>query len=432
MHLSVMRSAAARIGRLGRVAVLVALPGLFASASPAQVEPTSKRTCTLPETLRGTSGHVLVRYAVDEAGHVNFVRPVFVVVDPPEREEALVGSLQDCLKQWRYPSMEGGPSWGHTTVPALQAFHYFSPAPAGSEAVTLPDGRSIPKTYLEEIDALRLDLAKKLLAGSDYAEERETGWILRSNVSRPDRQSVIKTFHATSAAFDQAFPGRPPLSDERAATVFLFDRKDAFDQVAAFDRILRGPVPGGEYFPADATAYTFLSKQEQPLRMSTQTLAHEFTHHLVQVRLAAGRRVPYWVHEGIATFFEALRPPKDDRVDLAAFERGVQAQGSFRWTAPATRYLRAVADLDKAHQWPDFERFLNGEFEALTPEQSYGLSWALIHYLMNAESGALRQPFTEWVTGPMGSPDDPGIAGKLGRTPEQMRDALAAYARTLK
>jgi hypothetical protein len=267
--------------RLARTTVAALVLPLIASTGSAQVEPTRKQSCVLPESLKGASGHVLVRYAVDMEGHVNFVKPNFVVVDPPEQQTALVASVQDCLKLWRYPPMADAPSWGHASVEALQAFHYFRPAPPDSETVSLPDGRSIPRVHLDEIDALRLDLAEKLLAGSTYAEERGLGWNLRSNVGRFDRETVVKAIRFAETAFDEVFPGRPALSDVHAATVFLFDRQDAFNQVAAFDRILRGPTPAGQYSPADATAYTFLSKQEQPLRLSTDILVHEFTHHLL-------------------------------------------------------------------------------------------------------------------------------------------------------
>jgi len=429
-----MRGSAVLDSRLARLVIVVTLLlGVVPSTAWAQVEPTRKQSCALPDSLKGVSGHVLVRYSVDIKGHVNFVKPTFVVVDPAEQQTAVVASVQDCLKQWRYPPMAEAPSWGHASVEALQAFHYFRPAPPGSETISLPDGRSIPRVHLDEMDDLRLSLAEQLLAGSAYAEERGLGWTLRSNVRRFDREAMVKAIRFTETAFDEVFPGRTPLSNEHAATVFLFDSQDAFNQVAAFDRILRGPMPAGQYSPADATAYTFLSKQEQPLRLSTDIVVHEFTHHLVHRRLAApGRKVPYWVDEGIASLLQLLRAPKDGRVDLTGFERGDQAQGSFRWVAPATRYLKAIEGLEKTNEWPDFGRFLRGEFDSLTAEQSYGLSWALVHYLLHGEGGALRQSFVGWVTGSMGAPDDPGIAAALGRTPEQIPDVLAAYARSLK
>lgn len=411
---------------------LLAWALVAAAAGPVTGQvPTQKRRCTLGADLDGVTGHALMRYTVDRQGHVNFVKPAFVVVEPGDREPDVVASLQECLKTWRYPPNVAG--WSSPQIEVLQAFHWFPPAPPGAEVVPLADGRRIPRVHLEEMRALRVRLAKELLSGPRYAETHESGWTLLTDARRRDAAAVVDAIRFAGRAFDMAFPGRPPPTDEEPVTLFLFGSEDSFNQVAAFDHILRGPKPAGQYTPADATAYTFVSKQEQPLRLSIDVVVHEVVHHLVHERLAGGDRdLPYWAEEGIASYLELLRTPKDGSIDLADFERGRQAQGAFSWTAPATRYLDAVTGMQRTDSWPDFEAFLDGRFESLTAEESYGLSWLLVHYLLHGEEGALRAPFEAWLAGPAGSADDPGIAAALDREPERIRLALAAYADSLR
>ena len=91
-----------------------------------------------------------------------------------------------------------------------------------------------------------------------------------------NRDLVVQAIRQAGDAFDQTFPGRPPLSESRRMTLFVFRRNDAFNQVAAFDRIFRGPKPAGQYSRHDRTLYTWVDKSEHPLPVSMETLVHEY------------------------------------------------------------------------------------------------------------------------------------------------------------
>ena len=404
-----------------------------------QPEPTQKRSCELPAELKGMTGHVLVRYTVNEAGKVNFVKPAFATAEPEARREELVASVTSCVKEWSYrPAETGRPAnavSGNPTfsVEFLQGFHYFDPADAGAEWIELEGGRKVPRAHIEKMRALKIDLAMQLLVGRDRHETKGTGWSLKTNVSPKERKALVGGVEFALQAFDRVFEEAPPLPESSRLVLLLLGSEDAFNQVAAFDRIFRGPKPAGEYTPADETAYAFASDREHPLKMSVDTTVHETVHHLVQQRLAGVTRpVPYWVNEGIASYFELLKPDKTGAFDPRKFKRGRQSEGSYYWPAKADMYMEAFERNMKSGTIPDFPAFLEGRFEGIGVDTSYGLSWILTHYMLFGENGTLKKPFLDWATGPMGSDADEGIARALGRTPEQILAGVTAYLEVMK
>jgi len=78
------------------VALLVVL--LLGSSAGLAARTVSARTCPLPAEMSDTTGHVLLRFMV-LGGRVNFVKPLFVVAEPPEHADALVDTVRSCLKK---------------------------------------------------------------------------------------------------------------------------------------------------------------------------------------------------------------------------------------------------------------------------------------------------------------------------------------------
>jgi len=379
--------------------------------------------CRLPADRQGTVGHILVHFDVSEARVVHSIEPLFVTAGSPEDKAFLVSTVKECLS---------GRKFHRGRVGVFQAFHYFAPASPWAERVKLDDGRIIALPHLESVRDQRHALAGQLLAGPKYKAMKGPGWTLQTNIKRKKLKLVAEAINLTAAAFDQAFPGLPPLNVSSPVTLFVFSREDAFNQVAAFDRIFRGPQPAGFYKPYDRTIYTWMDNVGKPLPLSRQTLVHEVTHHHVHQRLASDRDVPVWVTEGIASFVEALRPLKSGRFDLQNFQKGTQrASPHWSWVATATEYLNTCRLMERSGTLPDIERFLSGDMGRMSSKQQYALSWLLVFYLINGEGGILRPRFQDWMTGTMGTPGDPGIVAALGRTPEQLRKTITELIKDL-
>ncbi|MGH9868670.1 MAG: hypothetical protein ACREAA_10980 [Candidatus Polarisedimenticolia bacterium] len=390
------------------------------SAFPQEV--LHKKSCDLPPELTGVSGHALMRYKVNPMGYVNYVESAYAQVEPPGRTQDLVAHLQGCLKQWKY--RPGG------ELDILLGFHYFGPIQGTPEMSSLPDGRKVPLSHLQDLREAKLRFADHLLAGPDLREVTGQGWTLRTNVRSDEREALVSAIELADQSFQLAFPRRGG-SGGQPVTVLVFGAVDPFRKVSAFDNLYVRFTPGGQYLPDERIAYTYASRRDAPLKISQQYVSHEVTHHFVHDRLApSGRRTPYWIDEGIATYIELLRPPKKDKLDRFKFLRGRQKEGPFSWNARSEVYLESFER--HAGHLPDPAHFLQGQFKDIDVELAYGLSWILVHYLINGEQGSLYEPFVTWMTQTMGTPGDPGLASALNRTPDQIFSALSTHAAAMK
>ncbi len=396
-----------------------------------------KPGCELPAALAGTAGHVLMRFTVNMAGKVSLAEVAYASVDPPERKKALEEMVTACVREWTFePPNPDMASWTHGSLEVFQGFHYFHPPAAGGRTVELEDHHRVPAVNIDEMREAKLEFGAVLLKGPDDVAVEGQGWRLLTNLKKQDREAYLEAIRQGITSFDEVFPDAPPVPEGQDLTIMLFRSQDEFNRIAAFDNVFRGPKPAGSYDQHQRTAYTFGSSgsYNHPQRLAIQALVHEVTHHEIQQRLAGGvRDAPYWVHEGIATFVQLLRPPdKKKGLQLARFVRGRQAEGTFRWVSESDRFLDTYIRRAKEGSLPDMGRFLEGQFEPTDAETAYGLSWVLVHFLLNAEDGRLAKPFTAWMMGPMGTADDPGVLSAVSLSVEELQQKLTAHVDSMK
>ena len=416
--------------------LMLLIPG---AVEARQLEPLQKSSCTLPESLAGTGGHVLVRYTVNEAGKVNYVTPAFSVADPPDKLGALVESVQACVKGWSYRPVKvsqpqhmvsGNPTG---SVQLLQAFHYFRPDLTDTQTVEIEGGKRALRKQLDEMRSLKLALGRKLLEGSQRVVKEGPGWTVETNAAPKERAVLVGGVMFAMDSFGKVFTTARPLPESAKFTMLLFGEQDQFRQVAAFDNLFRGPTPAGQYTSWDMMAYTFSSGREHPVKMSRDYVVHETVHHLVFQRLGdEKRKPPFWVNEGIATYFELLEPDRKGVFDLYEFRRGRQVEGGYSWVSKADRYLLTFEEHLKEGRLPDLGKFLDGSLDTLDADLAYGLSWILTHYLINGENAALRRAWETWLTGGMGSDGDGGIPVALGRTTAQILEGIKGHVTEMK
>lgn len=415
---------------------------LHGQTATQQLQLIKPQPCDLPASLKGASGHVLVRYTVNMAGKVNYVEPVFSVAAPDQMRGPLEEFVRGCVSQWEYhPAKLDGPehsltstaSTGTSSVEMLQAFHYFHPDTGDAEKVNLGEGRAVLRKHVEEIGALKLLLGRKLLEGPERAMREGPGWKLETNVRAKERDVLVGGVEFAVDAFGKVFSAAPTLPESATLTMLIFGGQDEFNQVAAFDNLFRGPKPAGQYSHWDMMAYTFASGRDHPLKMSLNYVVHETTHHLVHRRFGDdGRLPPHWVDEGVATYFELLRPDKKGAFEPSAFQRGRQAEGSYSWIARSETYLETFEKHLKAGTLPDLGAFLGNSPGRLEADLAYGLAWILTHYMINGEAGALKKPYEKWLVEDMGKEGDGGITAALGRSPEQILEGLKSHVAAMK
>ena len=408
--------------RAGRPAVVLLLLVISTPAAWAQLAPLQDATCKMTRELRGVRGHALFRYFVSPEGTVENVTELYATAEPTSQEAAFTAVLSDCLKSWRYrPAVFMGKT---ISTRMLMAFHYFEPAPYAAPSISTPGGGTIPLLHFDIMRKEKLKLASQLLAGADRAEIPREGWAVLTNVAASQRKELIDAIEHAHVAFGSVFPAAPSLPESSRLTVLLFRSEHAFNQVASFDNLLRMERGiAGQYSPYQQTAYTALGNK--PVRIAIATLVHETTHHLVHQRLFQdGRQPPYWVSEGIATFMELLRVGKT--LDPSRFRRGKQSEGDYQWIAQADTYLGALKRAGRAGTLPDLGAFLSSspELGPIDSDIAYGLSWLLVHFLINGEQGRHRENFQSWLLATADWGEGESLVRALEMTVPDLEEAL--------
>jgi len=200
-------------------------------------------------------------------------------------------------------------------------------------------------------------------------------------------------------------------------TLFLFSSEEEFNAISAFDNISQQRwAAGGQYQRADSVGYALVG--DLPLRLAAVALTEVLTHHLVRQCLPAGRAERhFWVGQGLASFIGLLKPARKGEIDLSRFERGTQAGGGGLWISHSTRFLDELDAVDKIGKMPDLAAFLTDQWEEMDELLANGLSWVMVHYLLNAGEGKNLPIFNAWLKSP--APESgagPSIIEALGRT----------------
>jgi len=389
-------------------------------------QPLHKQTCGLPPTLQGVTGHVLFQYTVNEAGKVGFAKPVYSFAEPAARETEFVEAMQTCLGAWEYrPALFVGKPYA---MELLMAFHFFRPPSFGDPMIEHRGEGQSPRSQLEDMSRHKAKLSMQLLAGPKYTELEGDAWVLRTDVGVAVREKAVGAIQFAQNVYGTLFPESPCTAGAQKVTLFLFGDQEEFNRISAFDNIQqqRWAAPG-QYQPVEAIGYTVAGKR--PMRLTAEALTEVVTHHLVQHCLI-GREAerPFWVTQGIASFTARLRPPRKGEIDLSRFQYGNQVEGGYRWISPSTRLLETLEDRDRAGKMPDLADFLSDRWKEMDAELAEGLSWVMVHYLVNAEGGRHLPVFRTWLK-VSASASDPGvpITQALGKTAAQLQVELRSY-----
>jgi hypothetical protein len=391
--------------------------------------------CTQLHELGDVRGHLLFGFSVSAEGRVGNVRLAYDRVEHAESRESLIKALTACINAWKFrPATKDG---RRADSYQLTPFHFFKPAPVDDIEVPIPGGRTIGLSRIHEMSEEKLLLAEKLLAGRTYSKLEGEGWVLRTNVRRKFARDLEKALDLASEAFDTIFPSTPTIPEGVPVEIVLF--RDIYDYtlVVAFDNLLPGRAAGdAAYSPDDHTIYAALGAK--PPAIFTDLLVHEATHHLIDMRLYGGnRRAPTWVSEGIASFIASIKRSHRKGIDLARVERGRESGGGFIWKREAESFLDMLKATMKKGALPPLQELMEGEFDESFYKGSWdlfkGISWALVHYLINADGGKYREAFERWILSKEGSTGDAqSLATALGKPLPEIEAALPAHIKSMK
>jgi tetratricopeptide (TPR) repeat protein len=143
-----------------------------------------------------------------------------------------------------------------------------------------------------------------------------------------------------------------------------------------------------------------------------QLIFHEYTHYIVHLNM---RRVPLWLHEGLAEFYSTFRGSSyGDRSQIGR---------------PVGHRVRVLHDLTllplRKLLGPDHQDLFRDPWGAAV---FYSQSWAFVHYLMLGDNGAHRAQLKAYLAGQSsGGTLDERFARAFGMPLEQVDRELAAY-----
>lgn len=169
------------------------------------------------------------------------------------------------------------------------------------------------------------------------------------------------------------------LESSVPTTVYVFDSYDEFQSYFQYAKNER--KIGGVFISTVDANYINLSVENRGYDIY-DVIFHEYFHYVLRQNMA---RVPTWLHEGMAEYFSTF--------DID--ESGTKVKIGI----PAAR---RVAELKKREFLPLDKLFaVNGRSPEYRESDKAGVfyaeSWALVHYLLNADKGARNQQFYNFI-----------------------------------
>jgi tetratricopeptide (TPR) repeat protein len=168
---------------------------------------------------------------------------------------------------------------------------------------------------------------------------------------------------------------------------------------AEMDAIGKGPVNAVAYYdPNDNSVSAYDPRSEgRPMSSMWPTLFHEASHQFTD--MITGQRVPSWLNEGTASYFEGAVLRADGRVDvnLVPMYRLKACVESLRTGSPRIKDVLSYGD-------------------ASYPGECYPIGWALVYFLRNYEDDKLQRVYEKYYSALLDSYRGPGVAvGPLDR-----------------
>ncbi len=232
------------------------------------------------------------------------------------------------------------------------------------------------------------------------AAARGTGWWrvttdhvrLTTDVDHDRAVTAGWAFEDLARALSSVFPVCNGASMGEPFEVTMLARESEFTDIAPahssgfYQHALSGLIalPGRLVVPAAIGGQS---------RGYTQIFLHEMTHRFVQ---ACFRRVPLWLNEGMATFFETLRVGEHDVViGIAPFHIGLSGGTFFSGGIAITPISRARLEPPSQLAHEGSAAFRTGGESAVAV---YASAWTLVHMFELGPDAALRQRFLDGLS----------------------------------
>jgi hypothetical protein len=198
----------------------------------------------------------------------------------------------------------------------------------------------------------------------DWETVRSNHFVVHTDAGRIVAEAIVSRFEDTYQALSRAFFAQVQVKDVEALV---------FADASEYDTVF-GRDTAGRFIPGLGPTGSLLVIKLQTQRPD-RVVAHELVHRFVD---AVHPRLPNWMDEGIAMFFQSIEV-RDDELLVGESPRRVTTHGFAEAGGVSFRDLVKVPLVDL--YGPD-ARFY------------YAAAWALVHYLMTGAEGKYRARFS--------------------------------------
>jgi len=219
-------------------------------------------------------------------------------------------------------------------------------------------------------------------AKDEWVRVKSKNFNMVGNAGDKELRRVATKLEQFREVFRQLLP-KLKFSSPVPTSVIVFKSDKAFMPYKPLDASGQATEwVAGYFLKGDDVNYITLSTEGEK-EQTYSTIFHEYTHFLVDNGIGRSK-MPPWLNEGLAEYYEKFKIEDDQKVTLGALNNNhlaLLAQSSFI----------------------PFNNFFNTDYYSLNRQGIsragifYAQSWALMHYLLHSDNGARRKQLSVFI-----------------------------------
>jgi hypothetical protein len=282
-----------------------------------------------------------------------------------------------------------------------------------------------------------------MIRDRNYRAANSDRFRIQSDDPRLDTKAAAELLESFSSYFERFWGRRIAIvSYERTSHVYLFYSFHKFNELLDGDYRYRSARPKGHYDAFLDTITLHTDSEDGPGGLAN-ALVHEAAHQRIDQQIfSQGHFPPGWVSEGLASYFGLTYRDRTGSFRTGAI--GGKSVQLLRDTRGGGKESTAI--LQRARQVLKSARGLEepvtlAVISITDPDRFYGegaldhyaVSWALVHYLMHGEDGALANSFLRYLELEAGGEGGPEVLYReVGMPPDELESGTAGHLKGLK
>lgn len=219
-------------------------------------------------------------------------------------------------------------------------------------------------------------------AKDEWLQVKSKNFEIIGNADEKELRRVAGKLEQFREVFRQLLPNLK-FTSPVPTTVVVFKNGKSFDPFKPVDQSGKpNEWIAGYFLKGEDINYIVLSTEGEK-EQTYSTIFHEYTHFLIDNAIGRGK-IPPWLNEGLAEYYEKFKIEDDQKVTLGALNND------------------HLALLGRGGLLP-LDKLFNTDYYSLNSQEArragifYAQSWALIHFLKHANNGARRPQLDKFI-----------------------------------